>query len=85
MVIRALKPGRPYPAQSALGAFRLRGDNLASVVMTACGAQMVRPLEFAAIRALYVAGRGQRMMGSPHVAPRFRGFLLWNCHFQGLA
>src|SRR5207302_1144279 len=41
---------------------------------------MMRPLELAAIRALGVGRRAQRMMRAAHVTARWRGFLFWNGH-----
>ena len=41
---------------------------------------MVRPLEFATVRA-FGMGRGfQGLVGAPHIAPRLRNLLLWNRH-----
>jgi hypothetical protein len=41
---------------------------------------MMRPLLLAAVRALFVRGRRQPVMGTAHVPPGWRGFSFWNRH-----
>jgi hypothetical protein len=48
--------------------------------MAASLAQVVRQLQFAAIRALLELGRGQRMMAATHVPLGRRGFSLRDSH-----
>jgi hypothetical protein len=60
---------------------RRRGrHHLASIVMAASGADMMRTLHLATIRAFDVARRLQMMMGATHVAARLRGLLFRYCH-----
>src|SRR5689334_25273112 len=74
--VTALTYGRGWSA--ALG--RVRRRNLPAVIMSASGADVMRALQFAAIRAFERLGRLQREMGAAHVAARLGYFLLWNSH-----
>src|ERR1700677_2884177 len=54
--------------------------DLAPVIVSAFAADVMGTLRLAAVRA-FVMGRGRkRVMGSPHVAPRRRGFSLGGRH-----
>src|SRR3954470_22961524 len=57
----------------------LRHD-FAPVVMAAGRAEVMRPLQLAAIRAFGVGGGAERVMRTPHVAARGRGLLFRNSH-----
>ena len=46
---------------------------------------MMGALAFAAIGAFLVGRLGQGMMGAAHIAARFRGFFLRNCHGRRLS
>src|SRR5262249_36332426 len=54
----------------------------ASVVVTARLTDVVRPLQFAAIRTFGVTWSAQRMVRAPHIAARGRDFLLRNGHVR---
>src|SRR5215472_512090 len=60
--------------------FRPHRNHFALIVMPACQADVVRTLQFTAIRAFDVARRLERVMGAAHVATRLRGFFLRNSH-----
>src|SRR5205085_3724778 len=70
------------PLIPALSSTRLRSclDDLPPVIVAAGLAQVVRTLQLAAVRAFGIGDRLQRMMRSPHIAPRWRSFLLGNGH-----
>src|ERR1700722_5787118 len=75
MVISRLK-GVTGPVRSDC-----RGScHFAPVIMAAGAADMVRPLQLAAIRAFGVGRGRQRMVRATHVATRLGGFLLGNGH-----
>jgi hypothetical protein len=59
---------------------RRLSDDFAPVVMTAGGAQMMRPLQLAAIGAFGIGSTRQRMMGPAHITPRFRCLFLGDGH-----
>src|SRR3954465_15906117 len=62
-----------------------RGDgfnHLTAVILAARTTNMVRALQFAAIRAFSVGSGDQGMVRTPHVAPRLGGFLFRNSHCQ---
>src|SRR5438552_18608626 len=59
---------------------RVRRRNLPAVIVTAGCADMMRTLQFAAVRALQRLGRLQGMVRPPHVATRLGDFFLWNSH-----
>lgn len=61
--------------------------HFATIVMAASGADMMRTLHLAAIRAFDVARRLQMVVGAAHVATRLRGLLFRYCHgcHSGLA
>src|SRR5690606_29462922 len=61
----------------SLGALR---NDFTTVVMTAGAANMMRTLQFAAIRALGRRGHSQRMVAATHVATRLADFFLGDCH-----
>ena len=54
--------------------------DLAPVIVAAMAANVVRPLQLAAVAALRVGLRDQRLVRTPHPPPRGRGFLLRNSH-----
>tara|TARA_B100000315_G_C14422551_1_gene516270 strand:+ start:255 stop:464 length:210 start_codon:yes stop_codon:yes gene_type:complete len=60
------------------GVFRFH--NLAAIVLAAGFADMVWPFLFAAVWAFLVGGGRQGIMGTPHVAPGFGNFFLWDRH-----
>ena len=65
--------------------FRLSSADLGhlpAVVVAAGPAQVVRTLQFAAIRAFGISGRFQGVMRAPHVAARRRSLLFWNGHWE---
>ena len=66
------------PGRSRSDAFDF--ENLAAVVVAAGRADVVGPLQFAAVGAFVVRARHQRMMGSSHIALGPRNFRLWDCH-----
>src|SRR5271169_331010 len=67
------------PVLLSVGLRSYLGD-LPPVIVAAGFAQVVRTLQLAAIRALRIGGRFQRMVRSPHIAPRWRSFLFGNGH-----
>ena len=69
--------------RAGLKAFGL-GD-LTTLVVATSGANMVRPLQFAATWALVIAARRQCIMGSAHTLPRFGYLTLWNSHVRLLS
>jgi hypothetical protein len=54
--------------------------NFTPIIMAAFGAQIVRQLELAAIRAFLIVDRLQRMMAAAHVALRRRCFSFGDGH-----
>src|SRR5690242_18903543 len=66
------------------GSGRLRRwwRHLAAVVVAAGCAQVMRPLQLAAIRAFGIGRAGQRVMRPPHITARRRDFFLWNGHLK---
>src|SRR5262249_50961721 len=58
----------------------LRLHDFPVVIMTAGGADMVRPFGFAAFGAFGMRLGGERMMGPAHVAARRRGFSFGHRH-----
>src|SRR6185437_8734033 len=78
MMTRSLT--RAEPTRDGLRRLRCRRHHFATVVVAAGGAHVVRPLDLAAVRALDVPHGFQRVMRAPHVATRFRRFLLRDCH-----
>jgi hypothetical protein len=54
---------------------------LATVIMAARAAQVVRTLQFATIGAFLKRSNGQRVVRTAHIALRRRGFSFWNGHF----
>src|SRR6202008_2348314 len=68
----------PLAGAAQLTGFGPLCRHFAAVVIAAGGAQMMRPLQLAAVGAFGI-GRGFKgMMRAPHVAARGRGFLLRN-------
>lgn len=59
---------------------RLDGNDFTAIVMTASAAQMVRPLQFAAIGAFLKRLSSKRMMAAPHIPPGRRSFSLGDGH-----
>ena len=59
---------------------RRRGRNLPTVVVAAGGADVMRPLQLATIRAFDGFDGRQTMVRAPHVATGLRHLLLWNRH-----
>jgi hypothetical protein len=55
-------------------------DDLSAIIVAALRAQIMRPLQLAAIRALLECLDRQRMMAAAHVPPRRRGFSLGDGH-----
>jgi hypothetical protein len=55
-------------------------DNLTAAILATAGANMVWPLQLAAIRALIMSTWLESVMGTPHIASGFGYFLLRNCH-----
>ncbi len=55
-------------------------DHFAIIIVAARVAQVMRALEFAAVRALLRLHGDKRVVAAPHVAPRRRGFTLWDGH-----
>src|SRR5215469_18954800 len=80
IVIASLTVRGLPPAPSPLRCLRTLTRHLAAVIVAARFAQMMGPLEFAAIRAFGVGRRFQGVMRTPHIAARGRGFLLWDGH-----
>src|SRR6478752_9951877 len=66
----------PYSAPQRLA----RCDDLAPVVVAAMAAHVMRPLQLAAIRALGVGLRRQRMVAAAHAPAGRGGFSLRNGH-----
>ena len=56
------------------------GNDLATVIVAAGGAQMVGALQFAAIRAFLESRGRQRIVSATHVAPRRRSFSFGDGH-----
>src|SRR4051812_9502473 len=82
MTRRPLTTEDPSAAAARSGRSRRHRHDLASIVMAAGRANVVRTLHLAAIRALVVARRREGMMRAAHVAARFRGFLLGDSHIE---
>ncbi len=61
------------------------GGDFTAVIMAAGGADMVRPLQLAAIRTFRIGFRAQGMVRTAHVALRRRGFSFWNRHGDNLS
>jgi hypothetical protein len=60
---------------------RLPGCNhFAPIVMATMAAYVVRPLQFATVRALRMRLVRQRLMAATHAGARRGGFSLWNSH-----
>jgi hypothetical protein len=57
-------------------------NHLTAVILAARTTNMVRALQFAAIRAFSVGSGDQGMGRTPHSAPRLGGFLFRNSHRQ---
>jgi hypothetical protein len=55
-------------------------DDFAAVIVAASRAQIVRQLQFAAIRAFLELGQRQRVMAAAHVPLGRRGFSLRDSH-----
>src|SRR5258708_14726968 len=70
---------KPIKAQAA-AVSSFGGHDFAAVVMTACGTDMVRTFQFAAIGTFGAGFRTQRMVRAAHIALRRRGFSVWNRH-----
>jgi hypothetical protein len=60
--------------------FFRQGHDFARVVVTAGAADVVRALEFAAIRAFRRVSGNKRVVGATHVAARFRDSVLRDSH-----
>jgi hypothetical protein len=58
----------------------LYGKNFTAIIMAASAAQIVRTLQFAAIRAFLKRRDAQRVVATTHVALRGRGFSLGDGH-----
>jgi hypothetical protein len=79
----------------SLGALRLAGSepdgrlqairrhHFTAIIIAAMGADMVRALQFAAIRAFMMRGTAKRLMAAAHAAAGRRGLLLRNGHGAG--
>ena len=67
---------RPIKAQALF----LGRDDLATVIMSAGGTDMVRPLQLSAIGAFGMGIGRERMMRAPHVPLGRRCFSFWNRH-----
>src|SRR5262245_24907817 len=80
--IRGLSQSRAKAGSG--GGLRSRADDLAAVVVAAGGADVVRTLGLAAVRALDVGRGRQRLVGPAHVTTRLRNLLLRNCHWVSL-
>ncbi|PAV93233.1 hypothetical protein WR25_13352 [Diploscapter pachys] len=65
-------------------ALALDRDDLATVIMAAGGAQIVRTLQFAAVRALLERRDAERVVATAHAALRGRGLSLGDGHFGTL-
>ena len=65
-----------------LGGFagRRLGSDRAAVIVAASAANVVRALQFAAIRTFGVRGRLERMVGTAHVAAGLGRFLFRDSH-----
>src|SRR5205823_4273739 len=63
-----------------LASLGLGRDDFAAVIVAASRAQIVRQLQFAAVRAFLELRRGQRMMAAAHVPLGRRGFSFRDSH-----
>ncbi len=87
MVMRALKMSplstggrKPQPVPRRYGSDAFYLNHFAAVVIAAGRADVMWPLQFAAIRAFVVRARNQSMVGPAHIAPGARDLGLWDGH-----
>src|ERR1700730_7722843 len=81
MVIVPGTGAAPRAGQCRSGGGRLRRHHFAAVVIAAGRAQMMRPLQLAAIRTFGIDRRRQLVMRPAHIAARRRDLLFWDGHW----